>query len=185
MAKSDRDLVELAQCGNLTAFDELISIHQERVYALAYRMLGNPEDAADVQQETFLRAWKSIKKFRKDAEFSTWLHRITVNLCLSMRKRAEVTDCEPLLEDSILHSTDHGGISTLASAETAIIVRKVMAAIPAHYRALLVLREIEGRCFEEVARILGCSEQSARTRASKARKLLRERMLPYLEEDVI
>ena len=74
-------------------------------------------------------------------------------------------------------------MATLEATETAIALRKVMAAIPAHYRALLVLREIEGRCFEEVARILGCSEQSARTRASKARKLLRDRMRPYLEEE--
>ena len=183
MAKSDADLVELAQSGNLGAFDELMSIHQERVYALAYRMLSNSEDASDVQQETFVRAWKSIGKFRRDAELSTWLHRIAVNICLSMKKRREFTVSEPLFEDSIRLSHEPCGVATLEATETAMALRKVMAAIPAHYRALLVLREIEGRRFEEVARILGCSEQSARTRASKARKLLRERMRPYLEEE--
>jgi len=183
LAKSDSDLVELAQSGNLEAFDKLVSTHQERVYALAYRMLGNPEDAADVQQETFVRAWNSLTKFRGDAEFSTWLHRIAVNICLSMRKRREFTVSEPMFEDCIRLSAEPVGVATLEATETAIALRKVMAAIPAHYRALLVLREIEGRCFEEVARILGCSEQSARTRASKARKLLRDRMRPYLGEE--
>lgn len=183
LAKSDRDLVELARSGNLEAFDELVMHHQERVFALAYRMLGNPEDARDVQQETFVRAWKYLSKFRGDAEFSTWLHRITVNLCLSVRKKVEINACEPLFEDNLNHSYEHSGIATMEAAETAITIRKVMAAMPSHYRALLVLREIEGRCFEEIARIIGCSEQSARTRASKARKMLRERMRPYLGED--
>ena len=106
MAKSDSDLVELAQSGNLEAFDKLVSTHQERVYALAYRMLSNPEDAADVQQETFVRAWNSLKKFRGDAEFSTWLHRIAVNICLSMRKRREFTVSEPMFEDCIRLSAE-------------------------------------------------------------------------------
>jgi RNA polymerase sigma-70 factor (ECF subfamily) len=168
----------------LEAFDELVSAHQARVYALAYRIMGNPEDASDVQQETFVRAWRSLGKFRKDAEFSTWLHRITVNLCISMKRRKDYQSTEPLCEDRLSASVDSGGIACLEKTDVATTVRKVMAALPAHYRALLVLREVEGRCFEEVARILGCSEQSARSRACKARKLLRERIRPYLEEEM-
>jgi RNA polymerase sigma-70 factor (ECF subfamily) len=187
LAKSDKDLVGLAQSGSLEAFDELMFIHQARIFALAYRMLGNSEDAADVQQETFVRAWKSLNKFRKDAEFTTWLHRIAMNICLSMRKRQKLISFEPLYEDSIQcssESVESGVIATMQSAETALYVRKVMAAMPAHQKALLVLREIEGRCFEEIAQILGCSEQSARSRACRARMLLRERLQPYLEEEL-
>src|SRR5450759_5384388 len=84
---SDTELVARAQSGDLNAFDGLINLHQDRVFALAYRMLGNSEDAADVQQETFIQAWRSLHRFRGDAALSTWLHRIAVNICLSRRRR--------------------------------------------------------------------------------------------------
>ncbi|MDO8684035.1 MAG: sigma-70 family RNA polymerase sigma factor [Armatimonadota bacterium] len=80
MALPDEELVSQAQAGSLAAFNELVARHQERVHALAYRILGNAEDAADIQQETFVRAWTKLGKFRQQAAFSTWLHRITVNL---------------------------------------------------------------------------------------------------------
>ncbi|MCL5102778.1 MAG: sigma-70 family RNA polymerase sigma factor [Armatimonadetes bacterium] len=181
MSKSDGDLVALAQAGNLDAFDQLVLKHQARVYALAYRILGNGDDAADVQQETFVRAWRSLGKFRRDAELTTWLHRITVNLCLTIKRKRDYSYTEPLVEDRMRYSGEAVGTACMEATETAIALRKVVGAMPAHYRALLVLREIEGRCFEEIARILGCSPQSARSRACKARKLLRDRMRPYLE----
>lgn len=183
MSKPDGDLVALAQAGDLDAFDQLVTHHQARVYALAYRMLGNGDDAADVAQETFVRAWRSLRKFRRDAEFATWLHAITVNLCLTMRRKRDRCQTEPLVEDRLRYSGESVGAACMEATDTAIALRKVVGAMPAHYRALLVLREIEGRCFEEIAGILGCSAQSARTRACKARKLLRDRMRPYLEEE--
>lgn len=184
MGISDTELVARAQSGDPNAFDGLINLHQDRVFALAYRMLGNAEDAADVQQETFVQAWKNMHRFRGDAALSTWLHRITVNICLSRRRRPEPVQLEPAVEERLSSSDQSNGVSCLINAETALMVRKVIAGLPPHYRALVVLREIEERSFEEVAQIIGCSPASARTRASKARKLLRERLLPYLSEEV-
>lgn len=185
MSNSDAELVARAQAGNLDAFDELVSIHQSRVYALARRILGNDDDAADAAQETFVRAWRSLRKFRRDSELATWLHRITVNLCISRKRRREPV-LVPFDEDIALlrreAPAEPGPVQCLERAETALMLRQVIAAIPAHYRVLLVLREIEDRPFEEIARILGCSEQSARTRAFRARRMLRERMRPYLED---
>ena len=183
LSKSDEDLVALARGGSTGAFDELVALHQDRVFALAYRMLGNTEDAADAQQETFVRAWRSLRKFRQDAAFSTWLHRITVNACLSRKRKADREITAVFDEDAVGHSARSGAVACLEKTETAAVVRKVVDGMPAHYRALIVLREIEGRPFEEIAAILGCSVASARTRASKARKMLRDRMRPYFAEE--
>jgi RNA polymerase sigma-70 factor (ECF subfamily) len=174
------NLVELAKDGNSIAFDQLIAQHQERVYALAYRILGNPDDAADIQQETFVRAWQHLRKFRRDAAFSTWLHRITVNLCLSMKRRKDYAPHEQWDED--IHTPDSGAACPERTEEV-IALRRVLAAMPGHHRVLIVLRDMEERTFEEIADILGCSVISARTRLCKARALLRERMRPYLEDN--
>lgn len=183
MPASERDLVEQAQAGSLEAFDELVSIHQGRVYALARRVLGNDDDAADVQQETFVRAWRSIRKFRREAQFATWLHRITLNRCLSRKRRREHTVDGSFFEDEQRHAAGPSALACMERTEAMIVLRRTLAALPAHHRAVLVLREIEGRPFEEIAQLLGCSEESARSRASRARKVLRERMRPYLAEE--
>mgnify|MGYP003768735877 CR=1 FL=1 len=88
LSESCENLVELAKAGDVRAFEALVPLHQDRVHALAYRMLGNAEDVADVQQETFVNAWRNLRKFRRESQFSTWLHRITVNLCLSRIRRS-------------------------------------------------------------------------------------------------
>jgi len=180
LAGSEGELVSQAQGGSLTAFDELVSIHQERVHALAYRILAHDEDAADIQQETFVRAWLALRKFRGDAAFSTWLHRITVNLCLSRKRdRARLDVVESFDEDRL----GAAGRACVESVDTRMIVRAALAAIPAPHRTLLVLRDIEGRAYEEIAEIVGASVESVRTRLCRARKLLREKMRPYLEEE--
>jgi len=178
LADSDKELVSRAQAGDLQAFDALVSIHQARVFALARRMLSNDDDAADVQQETFVRAWRSLRKFRCDAEFATWLHRITVNLCLTRRRRETAVE-NSYFADAV-SGAEPSAAAMLEKAELAAETRKALAEMPANHRVLIVLREIEGRPFEEIARILGCSESSARTRACRARNMLRQKMKPYL-----
>jgi RNA polymerase sigma-70 factor, ECF subfamily len=175
------NLVELAKDGNSIAFDQLIAQHQERVYALAYRILGNPEDAADIQQETFVRAWQHLRKFRHDASLSTWLHRIVVNLCLSMKRRKDYAVHEQWDED--IHTPGSGASACPERTEEVIALRRVLAAMPGHHRVLIVLRDMEGRSYDEIAGILGCSVESVRSRLCRARGILRERMRPYLEDN--
>lgn len=172
------NLVQLAKGGNAVAFEQLISQHQDRVYALAYRILGNPEDAADIRQETFIRAWRCIRGFRQDASFSTWLHRITVNLCISLKRRRDYVVHEPLEEES----QPAASVACRERTEEIIALRRVLAAMPDHHRVLIVLRDMEGRSYEEIAGILGCSVESVRSRLCRARGILREKMRPYLEE---
>lgn len=184
LATSDTYMVARARDGDLEAFDNLVSMHQDRVFTLAYRILGNAEDAADVQQETFVKAWQSLKKFRQDSTFSTWLHRITVNLCLSWKRKTKPMQLDIRIEENLV-DREESGITSLEKAETAAIVRKVLNAMPMQHKTLIVLREIEERPFEEIAEILGCSINSVRSRLSKAKKLLRERLKPYLSEEEI
>lgn len=185
MTPSEAELVALARAGDTQAFDGLVALHQERVFALAYRITGNRDDAADAQQETFVRAWRSMGRFRGDAAFSTWLHRITVNVCVSRRGRARPfeTSEELRLERSAASGEEDPVADCVVRSELASVIRRILGAMPAHHRVVLALREIEGRPFEEIAQILGCSPQSVRVRASKARRMLRERLEPFVRED--
>lgn len=180
MSRPDIELVTLAQAGNMKAFDELVGLHQKRVYALAYRILNNCEDASDIQQETFISSWRNIRKFRGESSFATWLHKITVNLCLSRKRRRQTVALEPFMEENL---TSFDGSYCMEATDTSIAVRKVLAAMPVHYRVLLILKDMEGRSFEEIAQILKCSVSGARTRASRARCILRDKMRSYLAED--
>jgi RNA polymerase sigma-70 factor (ECF subfamily) len=185
LAISDDELVLRAQAGSVAAFDELIARHQDRVFALAFRILGNAEDAADVQQETFVKVWVSIGKFRGSAAFSTWTHRITVNLCLSRKRKKDWSEKPEQLDEDRHYCLAQGSTTCIEKLETSIVVRQALAAIPARQRTLIVLRDLEGRSFEEIAEIVGGSPESVRTRLSRARKLLREKIRPYLVEEEI
>jgi len=181
LAKTDEELVSLARAGDQGAFDELVARHQDRVFALSFRILANFDDAADVQQEAFVRAWVSLKKFKGRSAFSTWLHSITVNLCISRKRRNPPVQIEPLEEERL--SSGESGVACMQRSETRAIVQRALAELPAHYRVLLVLREIEGRSCEETAQIVGRSVVSVRTSLCRARRLLREKIRPYLEEE--
>jgi RNA polymerase sigma-70 factor (ECF subfamily) len=158
-------------------------MHQNRVKTLAYRILGNEEDAADIQQETFISAWKNLRKFRGDADIATWLHSITVNLCISWKRRRDRVVCEPEIEDLACDTPSLSPTSVIERTERIQTVRRILSAMPAHYRVLIVLRDMEERSFEEIAAIMGCSEGSVRSRLCRARSLFREKMLPYLTEE--
>ena len=183
LSESCEKLVESAKKGDVEAFDKLVFLHQDQVYARAYRILGNAEDSADVQQETFIHAWRNLRKFRQEAQFSTWLHRIAVNLCLSMRRRKGYMSQESLVEELHIQSATLNPAACHERAEALAALRRVLAGMPTHYRILLVLRDMEERSFREIAEILGCSVASARTRLCKARNMLRARMRPYIVEE--
>jgi len=185
LTASDEGLTSLAQQGDLQAFDELVSRHQDRVFALAYRMLADAEDAADVQQEAFVRAWQSLKRFRGQAAFSTWLHKITVNICLSRKRRRGYSEGQLPLEEERISSENSRGVACVERLHTTQAVRAALLTVPGHYRALLVLRDMEERSFEEIAEIVGSTAQSVRTRLCRARKLMREIIRPYIEEEEV
>lgn len=183
MADSDSGLVSRAKAGDVPAFEELVSRHQERVFALAYHILGNAEDAADVQQETFVCAWTKLRAFRGDAAFGTWVHRITVNACISRKRRKDWNSCQAVTEEELMRTPDPGSVACQERIVNAVVVRDVLAAIPASYRTLLILREVEGMSSEEISRIVGGSVESVRKQLWRVRKLFRELLRRQFEED--
>lgn len=169
-----------ARSGDLDAFDELVARHQERVFALAYRITGSADDAADVQQETFLRAWRCLSRFEGRAAFTTWLHRIALNLCLARKNRRRCSEQDAFFDEE--RCVSKSVATCVEGVETRIVVRQLLSSIPPHYRALLIMREVEGRSIEEIAGVTGDSLETVRKQLYRARKLFRERLQSSMEE---
>ena len=155
-AADDASLMAAAIDGQREAFDELVVRHRRQIYQLCHRMTGNHEDASDLLQETFLRAYRGIGGFRGQSAVGTWLYRIAVNACLN-----RVTAHRPIMHplDEVAELADRGerADARLAGAERASWVRRAVARLPAKQRATLVLRVYHELPHREIARILGSS----------------------------
>jgi RNA polymerase sigma-70 factor (ECF subfamily) len=151
---SERELVRASQAGERAAFDRLVERHQRDVYRVCYRYVGNHEDANDLAQETFLRAWRSLGRFRGDSAFSTWLYRIAVNACLNHRalRRPVTQELQDRFADPRVGI--HAGVE---SQDEARRIREAVARLPQKQRATLILKVYQELTHEEVAGILGAS----------------------------
>ena len=185
----DRTLVEQAARGDREAFGALVQRHQDRVFNLAYQVVRNREDALDVAQEAFVKAFASLPSFKGEASFTTWMHRIVVNLaidCLRRRRRGDPTAYDDRL------AVPEDGAQNLAAPddpETALETRQVRSllsrgieALPPAHRAVLVLREIEGLSYDEIARAVGCSLGTVMSRLFYARRKLQKVLRPNLDD---
>ncbi len=166
--------------GDVNAFEKLVKEYEKNVYNLALRMTGNSEDAADMSQEAFIKAYNSITSFRGDSKFSVWLYRIVSNVCLDfLRSRsrkqtvslsAENDDGEDV-ELDIADETQSPEL-LLDRSMTRDAVRRGLAALPPDHREILLLREIQGLSYEEIADVLGLEEGTVKSRIFRARKKL-------------
>ena len=163
----DAILVESAQDGDVDAFEALVKRHEDSVYRVALRMLGSRADAQDISQETFVRVWRYLHRFRHQSALNTWVYRITTRCCLDFIAARRPTG-EPLeLEQEI------GGADPAESAEQRERLRAVTRAItglPPEQRAALVLREFEGLSYEDVGEVLGVSVAAVKGRIHRARR---------------
>ena len=175
------ELARAAAGGDEAAFEELVRLHEKKVYNLALRMCGNPEDAADAAQEALLSAWKGLPNFRGDAGFSTWLYRLTSNAsidCLrrSRRQRGEASlDNEELRLDAVDDAP-----SPQEQAEDAELRQAVMAGLDQlseDHRQVLTLRELQELSYEEIASVLDVDLGTVKSRISRARGALRKILL--------
>lgn len=177
-------LITRAKAGDATAFDQIIINHERRVISLAWRMLGNREDARDAAQETFLRVYRYLDRFDPAQDFSGWLYRIAVNVCrdLARKRRGNHFSLEAEVESGAIvepvspHNTES---AALLAQEHAILLR-ALSTLSEKERAAIVLRDLEGLPTEEVARILGSSPTTVRSQISAARvkiKAFRDRFL--------
>lgn len=154
LREDDRQAVEACQQGEREAFDRLVERYQRDVYRLCYRYVNNHQDANDMAQEVFLKAYRAIGKFRGDSAFSTWLYRIGVNTCLNFKSARR-----PPQEELSEHLADGGtGVADrLQDDERSALVRQAVSRLPEKQRATLILKIYHDLTHEEVARVLGAS----------------------------
>ena len=185
----DRALVDRAARGDRDAFGVLVRQHQDRVFNIAYQVVRNREDALDVGQEAFVKAFASLPSFKGESSFTTWIHRITVNLaidCLRRRRRAGPTGYDdrlarPQVAEADLAVPEDPGSALEARQVRSLLARGIQALPPAH-RAVLVLREIEGLSYEQIAQAVGCSLGTVMSRLFYARRKLQKVLQPNLDD---
>ena len=172
----DKHIVAQARRGELSAFEELVTRYEKRVYAIALRSSGSPEDAADITQEVFLRAWRSMKDFRGDSGFATWLFRITMNQCVDYaRHKQSQPPTQPLVQGE-----DDTAPSPEEHLENSELGRELAAALDEvsdEHRRIVLLRDVSGMSYTEIAEILEVSEGTVKSRLSRARIALRKILL--------
>lgn len=173
MEDSDEALAARAAGGEEAAFEALVSRYEARVYRLACRLTGHESDAQDVLQETFLASYRGLPTFRGHARFSTWLYRIATNAALDLVRR------RPALSPVGLSNDHPGGADPATDVHRREVHRRVHAAVghlPAEYRAVVVLRDLEGLAYDEIARVLRIPIGTVRSRLSRGREIMRSQL---------
>ncbi len=182
MTRTDEELVARSKTGDTESFNQLVKRWERPIFALAYRTLGREEDARDVTQETFLRAFRALSGFKGDAKFSSWLYRIALNLCRDwMRKerRAPVVAVPEGVEVEDL-AAERGPIETVedlaARAELGREVARAMEHLPVEQRQAIILKEYHGLTFQEIADLMRCPLSTVKTRVYQGLATLRKQL---------
>ena len=180
---TDRDLVERCQRGDLDSYEALVNRYRHRVYGLAYSMLRNEQDATDLSQETFVKAWQAIRGFKRNASFYTWLYRITTNLCIDfVRKRdrrptvpfEEAVDPDADADVEVPPSNQPLPTDEAQRKELREQIDAALQQLSPEHRAVIQLREYEGLEYAEIAKVVGCSIGTVMSRLHYARKNLQK-----------
>jgi RNA polymerase sigma-70 factor (ECF subfamily) len=171
----------------MAAYNGLVLRYQRQVYNLAYRMLGNAEDAGDLVQETFLRAFGALASFRQDASFLTWLYKIASNLCIDQlrsRKAKGALSLDVELEEGREPAADNritGPEESAVREAVQEVVHRAILNLPERYRVVVVMRHLQDMSVDEIARALNLPTGTVKTHLFRAREMLRERLRPVLE----
>lgn len=176
-------LIKRAQSGDIAAFEALIEAYEQKVFHIAYRMAGNPDDAADMAQEILLKIFRNVGKFKGESKFSTWVYRVATNTCLDELKKAKRKAAYSLDEE---FETEEGqlGVEVADTAPTPEqrvegqeirdAITEAISRLSEEHRQIIILRDINGLTYEEVADILDCSLGTVKSRISRAREQLRK-----------
>lgn len=173
MCNKDKELLKKALAGDLSAFEELVSSNEKRIYNLCFYMMKNQQDAQDMAQDALIKAWKNLKKFHLKSTFSTWLYRIAVNTCLDeLRKRKNKTlSVENLSEKGHTiqdeKSKNFDEVSALRQD-----IQTAMNCLASNEKLIIVLKDVQGYSYEEISLIINCPLGTVRSRLSRARKKL-------------
>lgn len=181
---NEKELIKKCKEGYVEAFEELISSHQTRVYNIALKMLKNEEDAYDASQDALLKAFKYIKNFKEESSFSTWIYRITVNVCLDMiKKNKEKRNVISIEQQISLKDNDvtiqfedksQNVMEDILKNERKKVLHEAIDALPAHHREMIILRDIEGFSYEEIAQITKNNAGTVKSKINRARNALKK-----------
>ena len=179
---TDEELVARSQSGDVESFNQLILRWERPIYALAYRVIGREEEARDVCQEAFLRAFRALPGFKGQAKFSSWLYRITLNLCRDWIRRQRRAPVSQMPEDVDLAemAASQGPVESIedlvARRELSAVVEEAMAKLPEEQRTAIVLKEYHGMTFQEIAELQGCPLSTVKTRLYQGLSVLRRHL---------
>ena len=189
---NERDLIRRAKQGDMLAFEKLILKHEKIVYNVALRMMNHSEDARDISQEVFLKAYRSLSNFDERSQFSTWLYRITHNTCIDeMRKRKgkqtysleeELESEDGSMQRQIADEGDTPEESLLREEKKGEIL-KALDTLSEEHKAAIILRDVKGLSYEEIAEILELSLGTVKSRISRARTQLKNEILKIREQN--
>jgi RNA polymerase sigma-70 factor (ECF subfamily) len=179
--ENEKNLVEKSAEGDIDAFETLIQSHQKKVYNIALRMTKNPEDAQELSQDAFVRAFIAIKKFRGDSSFATWLYRITMNVCtdfLRKRNKASVISIEQSVYESQqtmqLADNEPGPDEISEKNQLKKLVKEAMDLLPPEHRQVLILRDLLDMTYKDIANTLSINEGTIKSRINRARENLKK-----------
>ncbi len=190
----DRTLLTRAQAGDMSAFEELVGRHEEKVYGLAVRMTRSEADAAEITQDTFLSAYQHLGEFRGEAAFGSWVHRIAANNALMRLRRQKVLD---VVSDELAgpEFTDRGSLAEVPESdwskraddkilddELGRAIQEATDALPEGYREVFLLKDVEGLSYEEISEMVGISVPAVKSRLHRARLALREAIDVFYKE---
>lgn len=192
--EDDRTLLTRAQGGDISAFEELVARHEEKVYGLALRMTRSEADAAEITQDTFLSAYQHLAEFRGEAAFGSWVHRIAANNALMRLRRQRVLDV--VTEDLAgPEFTDRGSLAEVPETdwsrraddkildeELGRAIQEATDALPEGYREVFLLKDVEGLSYEEISEMVGISVPAVKSRLHRARLALREAIDAFYKE---
>lgn len=180
----DRELVRRCQAGEPQAFNELVSRHQDKIYNLAFRFCGNREDAGDITQRAFINAFRKIHDFKGDAAFSTWIYRIVFNQAVSFR-REHKHDAVSLYssrdeEMMVEPSEDRNPTEGMESEETRRKVQQALDLLEEADRKIILLKDLQGNSYDEIAAIMGVPKGTVRSRLHRARLELKAKLKSFI-----
>ena len=180
----EKVLLARAKKGEIAAFESLMTAYENRIYSLALRSTGSEQDAADITQEVFLRAWKNLDSFRGDSSLSTWLYRVTSNLCVDFARKKAAEGMPTSIDDEESPAADFVDPSRMgqpeAAAENSELREELQfahAQLSEEHRRVVLLRDVAGMTYTDIARTLGLEEGTVKSRLARARAGLRKILL--------
>jgi RNA polymerase sigma-70 factor, ECF subfamily len=195
-ARTDSVLIRAVQAGDMGAFDELVLKHKDRLFNLVYWFLGDYQDANDCAQETFLKVFKSIKKFRFESAFSTWLYRIAINTCKNRIKSSAYRWKKKTVSLEISDGSKNGNpcseiangsptpVMALEKKEKMMRIQKAINSLPDEQNQVVVLRDIQGLSYQDISDITGLNLGTVKSRLARARLELKNKLKQLVNKDI-